>query len=203
MNNYELSRNRAQAYFLGFDQQRIIDTWRLQADSDFLYVNFLSRPYRVCRKTGSIFRCWDDSQAGFEEVLSIFDLLCHEGSGKHISGSYAPVNSLKGRPRAIGVGTDFHTKTAALLERNLEAFRAACVSLGGTEVPMGDIGFRFPLFQELHLILKFYQSDEEFPATLTLLWDENLLQYVYYETVFYIAGFFLETIVKKAQQHGG
>lgn len=203
MNNYELSRNRAQAYFLGFDQQQIIDTWCLQADSDFLYVDFLSRPYRVCRKTGSIFRCWDGSQAEFEEVLSIFDLLCHDGSGKHISGSYAPVNSLKGRPRAIGVGTDFHTKTAALLGRNTDAFRAACLSLGGTEVPMGDIGFQFPLFQELRLILKFYQRDEEFPATLTLLWDENLLQYVYYETVFYIAGFFLETIVKKTQQHGG
>lgn len=201
LDNYEISRNRAQAYFLGFDQQEILETWNLNADESWLYVTFLSRPYQICRKTGSIFRCWDDSQAGFAEVLSIFDLLCHEGGNKGIAGTYAPVNSLKGRPHTIGVGTDFHTKTAAVFDRDPESFRDACISLGATPVSMGDIGYRFPVFADLSLILKFYHSDTEFPATLTLLWDDNTLRYLYYETVFYIAGFLLETLTQK-MQHG-
>lgn len=202
MNNYERSRDRAQEYFLGFDQNVIIDQWHLPFDDKWLYVDFLSRPYRICRSTGSVFRCWNGTQADFEEVLSIFDLLCHEGTGKHISGNFAPVNSLKDRPRAIGVGTDFHTKTAALFDRDPDAFRKACLAMGGVPVPMGDLGFRFPVFRELELILKFYFSDEEFPAGLTLLWDDQSLQYLYYETIFYIAGFFLKSLTDEMQQHG-
>ena len=202
MNNYELSRDRAQDYFLSFDQQQILDTWHLRSDAHWLYLDFLNRPYRICRSTGSIFRCWSGEQAGFNEVLSIFDLLCHEGSGKHISGNFAPVNSLKNRPRAIGVGTDFHTKTAAVFDRNPELFQKVCLSLGADPVPMGDLGFRFPLFRELSVIIKFYRSDDEFPAALTLLWDENTLQYMFYETVFYIAGFLLSTLTEEMKQHG-
>ena len=42
--------------------------------------------------------------------------------------------------------------------------------------------------------LKFYHSDEDFPPSVTLLWDENMLQFVYYETVFYIAGVLLRRL---------
>jgi hypothetical protein len=45
-------------------------------------------------------------------------------------------------------------------------------------------------------MLKFYHSDEDFPAGLTFLWDENTLQFIHYETVFYIAGFLARTILK-------
>jgi len=48
----------------------------------------------------------------------------------------------------------------------------------------------------MSLILKFCHSDEDFPASITLLWDENTLQLVFYENVFSIAGFFLKTISK-------
>ena len=195
MDNYQLSRDRAQDYFLTFDQDAIIRQWKLRHDEAWLYPEFLGQPYAVCRKTGAIFRR-DGSQAGFEEVLSIFDLLCHEGRDKFPTGRFAPVNSLPGRPRAIGVGTDFHTKTAAVFDRNPDAFRAACMALGGRAVDMGDMGFRFPVFQGLDVILKFYHADEDFPASLTLLWDDNTLQYLYYETVFYIAGFLLGSIQK-------
>ena len=195
MDNYQQSRDRAQAYFLNFDQEKIIRDWKLRHDENWLYLTFLGKPYRVCRKSGSIFRVLDNTQADFSEVLSIFDLLCHEGSSKIASGQLAPVNSLRGRPRAAGVGTDFHSKTAAIFDRNPESFRHACEALGGTPVPMGDIGYRFPLFEELPVVLKFYHADEDFPASVTLLWDSNTLDFMYYETVFYIAGFLLGTIV--------
>jgi hypothetical protein len=193
MNNYELSRNRAQQYFLGFDQERMLKSWCLQHDEAFIYLDFLGQSYRICRSTGVVYRQKDGVQADFNVVLSIFDLLCHESDQKLVTGRFAPVNSLKGNA-AVGVGTDFHSPIAARIDDNPEAFCCACENMGGTPVNMGDLGYRFPVFADLNVILKFYHSDEDFPASITLLWEENMLQFVYYETVFYIAGALLRQL---------
>jgi hypothetical protein len=193
MDNYTVSRNRAQQYFLGLDQEKILRTWALRHDDASIFVDFLGKPYRICRSTGEIFHENDGGQADFNVVLSIFDLLCHESREKTVTGRFAPVNSLKGNA-AVGVGTDFHTPFAACIDRNPEAFCRACKSLGGIPVHMGDIGYRFSVFGDLDVILKFYHSDEDFPASVTLLWEENMLQFVYYETVFYIAGALLRQL---------
>lgn len=193
--NYQLSRDRAQVYFLNFDQHAMIDAWNLRHDEQYLYPVFLGRTYRISRESGTVFRP-DGQAAGFEESLSLFDLLCHEGSAKHLSGTFAPVNSLKGRP-AIGVGTDFHSEIANRFDRKQDIFQTACLALGGTAIPLGDLGFSFSVFGALTVRLKFYGSDEDFPASVVLLWDENMLQYIYYETVFYIAGFLLHCILEE------
>ncbi len=199
MDNYAVAAQRACRYFLGFDQDDIIRRWKLAADEAYLYVSFLGKDYRICRTTGSITAFDTGAEAAFSQVLSIFDLLCHESDCKYLSGSYAPVNSLEGSPKTGGVGTDFYGKTAAYFDKNPKAFARACEKLKGQRVAMGDIGYAFPVFKDLQVILKFYHSDGEFPPALTLLWDSNFLQFVYYETVFYIAGFLLESIAREMQ----
>ena len=193
MDNYELSRNRAQQYFLGFDQEKILRSWPLRHDEAFIYLDFLGQSYRICRKTGGVFRMADGKQADFNVVLSVFDLLCHESGEKLVTGRFAPVNSLKGNS-AVGVGADFHGAFAEKVDKSPEAFRRTCEKMGGAAVDMGDIGYRFGVFADLDVILKFYHSDEDFPASITLLWEENMLQFVYYETVFYIAGALLRQL---------
>lgn len=195
MDNYQISRDRAQAYFLNFDQQKLISFWKLRCDDAFLFVDFFSQEYRINRCTGQVLR-FDGTEAGFEEVLSIFDFLCHEGEHKTLSGRWAPVNSLEGLGAAAGVGTNFHGKIANRFDKDPQAFRAACEAMGGEAVAMGDIGYRFPVFGDFSLILKFYHSDEDFPASATILWDANTLQFLFYETTFYIAGFLLKSIAE-------
>lgn len=194
MDNYEIATQRAQAYFLKFDQSSVIRRWSLEHDDRFLYTDFLGRRYAVDRADGSVTRCFDGKAAGHPEVLSIFDLLCHQSGQAVVSGSFAPVNSLRGAPKAGGVGTDFYGKTAQRFDRDPAGLHRACRALGGVPQDMGDIGYRFPVFDGLQVILKFYHSDEDFPAGITLLWDMNTLQFIHYETVFYIAGFLLSTI---------
>ena len=109
MDNYALARDRAQAYFLGFDQTQLISAWNLKYDDENLYVDFLGRAYAIHRKTGAVTQVFSGEQAGFEEVLSIFDLLCHPGENKTVSAAFAPVNSLKGAPKNGGVQTSFHS----------------------------------------------------------------------------------------------
>ena len=139
----------------------------------------------------------DGSPADFSETLSIFDLLCHQSPVKFCTGRHAPVNSLPGSPKAGGVPTDFHSRTAAFFDEHFPAFEEACLVLGGIPVSLGDTAFRFTVFEDLTVILKFYHADEEFPPAMTLLWEENTLQYVYYETVFYIAGCLLGMILEE------
>lgn len=197
MDNYQIARDRAQEYFLQFDQDAIIQRWHLENDERYIYVEFLGRRYAVCRKTGRIDRLFDGKQAGFSEVLSIFDFLCHKGTDQFLIGRFAPVNSLRGRPISAGVETGFYTKTAKLFDENIDTVKAACLSLGGELVQMGDLGFSLPVFGEIRAILKFYESDEDFPASITFLWDENMLSFVFYETVFYVVGFILEAICEQ------
>ena len=192
MNNYELSRDRAQDYFLNFEQTALIERWGLRFDDDLLYVPLFGREYAICRKTGKVTD--KGEQAGFEETLTVFDLLCHSDGTATASRHFAPVNSLKGAAKGAGVETDFYCGFAESFDRDPAAFSAACLALGGTPVAMGDMGFRFTMFRDLDVILKFYHADEDFPASLTLLWDEDLLDFMFYETVFYAAGFLLKTI---------
>lgn len=197
MDNYEISRDRAQAYFLRFDQDSILRRWQLPCDESTLFVELFGKTYAICRKTGAV--TLGGRQAGFEETLTVFDLLCHGGDAKAVSGRFAPVNSLRGAAKGAGVQTDFYAEFAACFDRDPEGFARACTALGGTAVPMGDLGFRFSMFGPLDVIVKFYRSDEDFPASVTLLWDENLLDFMFYETVFYAAGFLLKTIQKQME----
>ena len=199
MDNYEISRDRAQSYFLNFDQDALIQRWKLFHDDETLQLDFFGRPYFICRKTGAIHR-QDGSAAGFEETLTIFDLLCHQDGSAKSSGRYAPVNSLKGAAKGAGVETDFYRSYADAFDQAPEQFSSACLALGGRPVPMGDGGFRFTMFRNLDVSLKFYHADEDFPASITLLWDENLLDFMFYETVFYAAGFLLKTIEEQMKK---
>lgn len=192
--NYALARDRAAAYFLGFSQEELICRWDLSYDAQWLYVVFLHRAYRICRKTGQVYRSEDGSAADFTEALSIYDLLCHEGYPKVAAGRYAPVNSLG--TRYVGVTTDFSSADADFFDRNFFGFTCSCHYLGGEPVPMGDAGFCFTIFRDLKVQLKLYRSDEEFPASLTLLWDTNTLEFMKYETVFYVAGV-LQSLIRQ------
>ena len=51
-----------------------------------------------------------------------------------------------------------------------------------------DIAYRLDLFPFLPIRLQFWQADEEFPASFQLHWDMNTLDFVHYETTYYIAG---------------
>ena len=215
--NYELSRNRAEKYFLQFDQEQIIRTHQLQADENWIYTDFLQERYRISRKTGRLEKSRDGfviaEEAGHAETLTIFDFLCHNmtshGAAEAeaanrvsctLSGKWAPVNSLKGRPKTVGVGTGLFTNQSAVFDADREGFAAACESLGGEKVPYGDIGYRIPVWGEVSMIIKFFVSDDEFPAQLTVLFDENLLSFIFYETVFYLTMLVLDRIQKEMKQ---
>ena len=80
-----------------------------------------------------------------------------------------------------------------------EALRAACLALGGREIPMGELSFEIPLFDFLPVMVQFWSSDEEFPPVFKLMWDENTLQYLKFETVCYAAAFLTQRLRAKME----
>ena len=60
-------------------------------------------------------------------------------------------------------------------EGKTEELRRACLSAGGQEIKAGDAAFEFRAFPQVPLRLVFWDQDEDFPASLQILVDRNIL----------------------------
>ena len=184
--NYAIMTQNAKALFLTFDQTALAGKLRAKLDSDYLYTTFLSEPHRIHRNTGDIWRCHDGTWVGansFGEVLTLLDLVCDSKEDRHIAGSWKNMRDF---------GHGFHQSLlehrdpwAEQFQAAPEAFAEACRRLGGEAYPRGDVAFVLPVFEDLGLLVQLWFGDEEFPAQLRYLWDENALMYLKYETMFY------------------
>lgn len=190
--NYEQMKIQMQDHFLDYDQQVMIRRFGLRADDDYLYLNFCARPYRVSRSSGRVE--WSENGfieafgADYNEAMSIFDVLCCSKEGCRLSGEFVSVNNLPGIVAGARSGSGMFDGSAAYFDAKAEALGRACERLGGQRIAQGDVGFRLKVFDFLPLELRFWESDDEFPPSLNLLWDRNLLDFIHYETSYFIAG---------------
>ena len=79
-----------------------------------------------------------------------------------------------------------------------EALRQACQRLGGTglQAAGADVYCRFELFPFFPLQFRFWDADDEFPAQIRPLWDRNSLQFMHFETLYYVMGAFLGKLLR-------
>ena len=63
--------------------------------------------------------------------------------------------------------------------------RNACKALSGKKLEKGDVAFELALFPFLPVIIRFWEADDEFPASLQVLADKNILDYMHYETLMF------------------
>ncbi len=186
MNNYDKMLNAAKARFCTYDMAKIASKNGVSETKTHIYTTFLGEKVEVEKKTGEIFV--GGRPANFGEGLTIFDWLCDRKDYARASFEFCPVSSLPGvLVSGSGLVMNFNA-LAAKIDKAPDKLTEICKSLGGTEVQAGDIGFQILAFPDLPVQLKFYYSDEEFPASLSLLWDRNILNFIRYETVYYLAG---------------
>lgn len=195
-NNYLLQAQQARDLFLTYDQNALIRKLHLKWDETYLYVPMLHDIYRVHRLTGSLERqagdTWVDANT-FNEVLTLFDLLCDSREDRYLSGRWKNMTSF---------GLMFHQNLlegardpwAEKFQADLEGFRNACIALGGVPLPNGDAAYAIELFDGLSIVVQLWLGDEEFPPNLRFLWDENAGMYIRYETMFYAKALLLDKI---------
>lgn len=191
--NYDLMRDQVRSLFLKYDQEIMIQRFSLLADSEYLYIKFLGRQYRINRSTGVAEWSEDGfthcTLANYNESMAIYDVLCCSRKYCCLSGTFAPTHSLKGIVQSSQrLGESFYEKEKLFFNQHTQQLVEACRILGGIPSGRGDVAYRIPVFDFLPVQFQFWNSDEEFSAEINILWDENVLQYMHYETLWFVAG---------------
>ncbi len=184
MNNYDKMLDSARMRFLEYDISALIRPG--VADwGDHLAARFLGMEAKIRKTDGQIIL--DGIPADFNQGMTLYDWLCDRRPDAKAAYEFCPVTSLPG----VLVGGKGLTLDGGDLAQRIDkapgSFCRACQALGGERIPMGDIGYQIFVFPELPMQLKFYHGDEDFPPSLTLLWDRNILQFIRYETIYYLA----------------
>ena len=196
--NYAITVQRAKALFLEYDQAALARKLKAELDESYLYTAFLSEPCRIHRTTGDISRFTQGSWVAdnsFGLVLTLLDLVCDSREDRHPTGNWKNMRDF---------GHGFHQQMleqrdpwAERFQENPQAFASACKRLGGEQYPLGDVAYSIPVFEDLNLLVQLWFGDEEFPAQLRYLWDENALMYLKYETMFYAVPLVLRRIEER------
>lgn len=198
--NYAAQSAIARKLFLGYDQAQLIQKLNLIFDETWLYTSFFNIPYRIHRATGDMERqeggSWVSAN-GFNEVLTLLDLICDSKEDRHLSGKLKNM---------LDFGSQFHQNLletsrdpfAETIQANPEAFAKACLAMGGKERKGADLGFDIPVFEDLCVTILFWEGDEDFAPRVRYLWDENALEYLKYETMYYAVGYLKGRLEKLA-----
>ena len=198
-NNYLIQAQQAKQLFAAYDQKKIIKKLALTYDETWLYTTMLSETYRIHRQSGDIFRKtendWADANS-FEEVMTLLDLLCDSRENRHLTGNWKSTTDF-GRTFHRNLNEGKADPWAERFQADPEGFRRACLALGGKPFAQGDIAYAIEFFDGLPILVQLWFGDEEFPASLRFLWDENALMYLKYETMYFAQGLLLDKIKEK------
>lgn len=199
--NYLKQAAQAKAYFLTYDQEALIRKLNLVHDEDYLYPVFFTQTYRLSRKTGDLARQgkhgWEDANT-HGEVMALLDLICDSREDRFVSGKWKDMAQF---------GHAFHQNLleerdplAERCQERPEVFRRWCEALGGKPMPTGDIAYSIEVFDGLPLMIQLWFGDEDFPARARLLWDENALMYLKYETMYFAREVLLSRLKREMEE---
>ena len=203
--NYDLQVDIARRIFMEYDQDLLIRKFSLEADEDWIRLTYLNTPRRISRANGRIDEAldgvWTECR-DFGTVMTIYDLLCHH------KGDTAPVLRREwctvGTFIVTGVSNTgtFTGKYAAAFDGRLEELKAACIHLGGTlqkRMAGADVTCVIPVTPFFPVLLQFWEGDDEFPPKLMLLWDRNSMEFLHFETTFYLQGDIAQRLLRRFQ----
>ena len=185
--NYDKMREAARQRFLTYDMEKLRRRLELPEDPAGIRVPFLGKPLLVRRADGEVTDAAGE-KASFEAAMSVWDLLCRSEETPRLSGKLVPTMELHHIMGANSVHEDLNRRDAAAFSGREAALADACRALGGVPGSRGDVSFRIPVFGDLFPVeLRFWSADEEFPAQLQFFWDANALDFLHYETLWYVS----------------
>ncbi len=190
MDNYVLAQDRARQAFLRRNHDGFATRPGISGNTEEITFRFLGTKTTVGLKTGEIAFQWENKiwKADYSEAFSVYDWLCDSKPQATASGEFCPAHGLPG-VYVAGSGLSMSPKCLAeAADQEPGLFSRACEALGGRRLYLGDMAYEIPVVPGLTMVLKFYHRDEEFPPSMTILWDKNTLEFVRYETIYYIAG---------------
>lgn len=199
-------REDARKRFLGYDQTGMIEKFHLTYDEDYLYIRFIGRPYRVNRRTGKTEWSEDNFStvfpALFNDSMAIFDVLCDSKPNCRLRGTFNQIDRLKGAHIVSAPGMGISKAEADYFDQHLALLSKALENFGGVKTHPGDVAYVVPTFEFLPVVFQYWASDDEFPSTLKFMWDDNTLDFLHFETAYYVMGHFLGRVKEEMEREG-
>ncbi|MCI8335188.1 MAG: DUF3786 domain-containing protein [Lachnospiraceae bacterium] len=190
LSNYEKMKERMAAAFLQYSQREMILKFSLAHNETYLYLDFVGRNYRIHRQTGAVTWSEDafqsETAADYNEAMTIYDVLCYSKENYHLANEWVDISSLSSiQGGSLTKDSNFFQNAGAYFDGKADSLAHACRLLHGRKIQKGDVAYELDLFPFLPLSLHFWESDEEFPASLQILADKNILDYMHYETLMF------------------
>lgn len=205
VSNYEIQSDVAREAFLKFDFEDIVKKLDLKQDDEYLYVKFINNEYRLGKKSSEIQRIEENStyiDAGFYEIMSILDLLDNlrnlsKGELKASKNFVAPT----GLKEVANAGNKqrnnwIFSKNAKAFSGKIDKLERACEELGGIKIDKGDVGYIIDIFDYIKVMFIYYDEDSDFEPEIKVLWTDNILKFVHYETTYYMLEYLFEKMLK-------
>lgn len=203
ISNYEIMRQNAGKAFLTFDHGRIARKLGLKFQDGRLYIKLFDRDYTVDCSTGDVF--YNGIAAGYDEAMVVYDILCDSKENALPAGEYTLLQQLAPVQSAMQyfAGQGMFARYEKQFDKRTEELEMICLGMSGEKYGKGDMSVRIPMFrdrrdaehtEDLSIVISFWESDEDFPAQLQLFTDKNLLQYIHYETAWYMFSYLLTRI---------
>ncbi len=199
ISNYEKMKNNMAGVFLQYNQEEMIQKFSLEHNENDIYIYFLERKYSISRCTGEVFWSEDDFQtkekADYNEVMTIYDVLCNSKKNCHPANEWINIKSLSTvLGGSLKRDNDFFHNVGEYFDGKVKELSYACKALHGKKLEKGDLAYEIKMFPFLSIVLRFWESDEDFPAVMQILTDKNILDYMHYETLMFAMTHILERI---------
>jgi hypothetical protein len=183
-------KNQMSSEFLKYDQKKMVEKFSLPCDEQYIYIRFVEREYRINRLTGVVTWSEDDfmteSEADYNEAMTIYDVLCYSKEGCTLSGKFCPTTMLKGVVQSTRNSGSFFQHTADEFSGKTERLSKAVEKIGQKTNLKGDVSAIIQAFDFLPITIQYWDGDEEFPAVLKFMVDENILDFMHFETVMFM-----------------
>lgn len=189
--NYDLMMEQARQLFLNYDLQKACRRLSLPFSDREIPIRFLGKEFFIQFGDGRVLDA-AGQVADFNTVMSVYDVLCRSEITPVLKGEFVPTTALSRIHGTQPIHEDLHAGHAAFFTGKAAELSALCLRLGGTPWGHGDVSFILPVFDFFPVRVCFWDADEEFPASLQFFWDANALDFLHYETLWYIANALIE-----------
>lgn len=187
--NYEKQIDNALVAFVSWDHKKIVSKFDLASDEEYIYIGEFDIMYRLHKHNATIEKSFDNvnytDNVNFDESASIFDLFGYSKDNLFLTGKWANIWNVE---KNIHVGhasnSHFYKKYETFFTGQIDLLNKACEKLGGIKTEYADTSYIINAFDFLPMMFQFWDADEEFPARIRILWDENILDYIRFETTF-------------------
>lgn len=164
--------------------------------SGIVHIRYYNREYTLNFKTGDIIPENKSQTVPFYDAMFIYHLFRYSSPHPKAAFEYVPFRDVPGTAVFDAAFKKSSTDPFAKhFSGRLDAFCKACESLNGTKLPYGDAGYSLPVWKDLYLRIIFWDGDEEFPASVNVLFDRNITEFTHPETVVTIGGDGLQAVI--------